>query len=177
MLAVLTLSYALPANADIDESAYEAVGAVRTERERRRLQQQFETDTVAERRRAQTEEAALARAIADEKARDAARPYAERLTRQQCTLCHSAENYAAKRHTWLYWRLVVARMVWLNDAPIARDAQNVIAGHLAMTYSAHPQERLVEYGLPVAELTLAAGMVWAGQRLVAGWRRRTGRGP
>jgi hypothetical protein len=171
MLPLLTLIslYAITARADIDESAYEAVGSVRDERERQRLQVQFAAEAEAERRRLAEEEAVLARARAEVEAREAARPFPERLTKQKCTLCHPADNYTTKHHTWLTWRLVVARMVWLNEAPIAMDEQSVITGHLAAAYPARGEEIVTEYGLPVAALVLLGGIAWRGRRF---WKGR-----
>lgn len=168
LLTILLALLASPLHADIDESAYEAVGAVRSERERQRLLKQFAAEAEAENRRIVEEEAALARTIAAAEAREAARPYPERLTRQQCTLCHPAENYTSKHHTWLYWRLVIARMVWLNDAPITPEAQATIATHLATAYPARGEEIITEYGLPAIALALLSGAVWATCRLWKG---------
>lgn len=171
-LLIGAMLIALPASADIDESAYEAGKSVRSERERQRLQAQLADEAAAERQRADAEAAEEARAWAEATAREAARPYPERLTRRQCTVCHEASNFSTRRHTWIAWRIVVARMVWINGAAIDAELQGVIAGYLADTYPAGPEERIVEYGLPVALLALLALMVWAGRRLLA-WRRRT----
>ena len=160
------------AYADIDESAYEAVGAVRNEQKRQRLQAQFAAEAEAERRRAEEEAARAQRERDEANAREAARPYPERLTKQQCTLCHPAENYTEKRHVWLYWRLVVARMAWLNGAPVAPEEQGVIASHLAAAYPARVQEYAIEYGGPPAALALLAAAVRLGKRLWAKFRRK-----
>lgn len=169
LLVIGAMLIALPARADIDESAYEAGKSVRGERERQQLQAQFAGETEAERQRAEAESAAEARAQAEATAREAARPYPERLTKRQCTVCHEASSFSTRRHTWSVWRIVVARMVWINGAAIDAESQGIIAGYLADTYPAGPEERIVEYGLPVALLAL---MVWAGRRLLA-WPRRT----
>lgn len=169
LLTLLLALLASPLRADIDESAYEAVGAVRSEQERQRLQKQFAAEAEAERRRMAEEETALARAIAAAAAREAARPYPERLTRQQCTLCHPAENYTSKHHTWLYWHLIVTRMVWLNEAPIPAEAQAIIVDHLAATYPARGEEVMQEYVLPTLALALLASVAWAGHRF---WKGR-----
>ena len=168
LLPLISL-YATPAQADIDESAYEARGSVRNEQERQRFQAQFAAEAEAERRRIDEAEAAWARAEAEARAREAARPYPERLTGQKCTLCHPADNYTTKHHTWLYWRLVVARMVWLNEAPIAVDEQSVIASHLATAYPARGEEVVTEYGFPAAALVLVGGIAWIGRRF---WKGR-----
>lgn len=163
---------ALPARADIDESAYEAGKSVHSERERQRLQARLADEAKAERRRAEADAAAQTRAQAEAAAREAARPYPERLTKRQCTVCHEASNFSPWRHTWFVWRMVVARMVWINDAAIDAESQGIIAGYLADTYPAGPEERIVEYGLPVALLALLALMGWIGHRLLA-WYRQT----
>ncbi|WIM06404.1 MAG: hypothetical protein OHM77_03710 [Candidatus Nitricoxidivorans perseverans] len=169
MLAIWMMLCALPARADVDESTYEAVGAVRGERERQRFRVQFMRELEAERRRAEIEAAEVARIRAEAQTREAARPYPERLTEQRCTLCHPAENYTSKHHTWLYWRLVVARMVWLNEAPIAEGSQAVIAAHLAEVYPARGEEIVIEYGLPAIALAMLSGAAWAGRRF---WKGR-----
>lgn len=171
ILALLAMSFSLPPRADIDESAYEAVGSVRSERERQRLQRQFAAAAEAERRRAAEEAAAQARALAEARAREAARPYPERLTEQQCTRCHPADNYTTKHHTRLYWRLVVARMVWLNEAAIPPEAQGIIADHLAATYPARGEEIITEYGLPAVALALLGSVAWIGRRYLRKGRR------
>lgn len=168
-LSLLMMLPAMPLRADIDESAYEAVGAVRSEAERRRMQSEFAKQIETERQRRAATEAAQQQARAAALAREAARPYPERLTEQQCTLCHPAENYTSKHHTWLYWRLVIARMVWLNDAPIPADVQAIIANHLAAAHPARGEDIITEYGIPAAVLTLLAGMAWTGRRL---WKGR-----
>jgi hypothetical protein len=169
LLTALLALLASPLCADIDESAYEAVGAVRSERERQRLQKQFAVEAEAEHRRIAEEDAALARAITAAEAAEAARPYPERLTRQQCTLCHPAGHYASKHHTWLYWRLIVSRMVWLNEAPIPADAQATIVNHLAATHPARGEEIMLEYILPALTLALFAGAARAGHQF---WKGR-----
>lgn len=169
MLMLMLSLHTAPTRADIDESAYAAGGSVRDERERQRLQAQFAAEAEAERILRDAEDAARARAEAEAQAREAARPYPERLTAQRCTLCHPADNFTTKHHTLLYWRLVVARMVWLNQAPIALEEQSVIASHLAATYPARGEEIVTEYGLPAAALALLGGIAWIGRRF---WKER-----
>lgn len=172
LLVIGAMLVALTAHADIDESAYEAGKSAHSESERQRLQAELADEAAAERQRAEAEAAEEARAQAEAAAREAARPYPERLTRRQCTVCHEASNFLPRRHTWIAWRIIVARMVWINGAAIDEESQGIIAGYLADTYPAGPEERIVEYGLPVALLALLALMVWAGRRLLA-WHRRT----
>lgn len=172
--ALVAALLALPAGADIDESAYQANGAVSNERERKRLQREFAAQRAAADRQAQAESAAAQQTAAAARARDAARPYGERLTEQRCTACHPAGNYAAKRHTRLYWRLVVARMVWINEAPVAADERAVIADHLATAYPAAMDEQFAEYGLPLMTLAMLAGAARIGRRLWTRHRVRTG---
>lgn len=170
--AMVMALLALPAGADIDESAYRAGGAVSSERERKLLQREFAAQRAAEERQAEAESAAARQAAAAARAREAARPYGERLTEQRCTVCHPAGNYAAKRHTRLYWRLVVARMVWINEAPVAADERAAIADHLATAYPAAMEEQLAEYGLPLMTLAMLAGTARIGRRL---WTRHRAR--
>jgi len=168
-LAATIAIHAGPAAADIDESAYRPAGAVRSERERERLKKQFDLQRAAE---AAAEERRLeetGKAEAEARARYAARPYDERITERTCTLCHAAGNYSGKRHSWLYWRLVVARMVWINGAPVPAADRAVIAGYLARTFPATAAERVVEYGLPLAAVGVLAAAGLTGWRL---WARR-----
>jgi hypothetical protein len=158
---------ALPAGADIDESAYKAGGAVGSERERQLLQREFAAQRAAEGRQAAAESVAAQQAATAARARAAARPYGERLTEQRCTVCHAAGNYTAKRHTWLYWRLVVARMVWINEAPVAPAERVIIADHLAAVYPAAMDEQTAEYGLPLMTFGMLAGAAWVGRRVWA----------
>jgi hypothetical protein len=170
MLACLGV-WAGTVSADIDPSAYEARGAVASERERATLERQFVREKAAEAQRAAELAEAERRASELAAAREAARPYAERLTGRRCTVCHPATNYSARRHTGIGWTLVVKRMVYLNDAQIAADEQGVIAAYLAATYPAGSAERLVEYGLPAtAALGLGSLFYW-GRRVIR--RRRT----
>lgn len=169
-LTLLVALFAAPLHADIDESAYEAVGAVRGEAQRQKMQAELAREITAEQQRAAEEAAAMEKIHAESVAREAARPYPERLTEQQCTLCHPAENYTSKHHTWLYWRLVVARMVWLNEAPVTPEAQTTIVAHLAKTYPARGEEIVTEYGLPAIMLALLSGTAWAARRL---WKGRS----
>lgn len=162
----------LPVRADIDESAYQAGKSVHSERERQHLKAQLADEIEAERRRVAADIAAEARVQAEVAAREAARPYPERLAKRQCTVCHKATNFSTQRHTWIAWRMVVARMVWINGAGIDLESQGIIAGYLADTYPAGPEERVVEHGLPAVLLALMALLAWAGRRVLA-WRRRT----
>jgi hypothetical protein len=173
-LAAGAMVFSQPAGADIDNSAYDAGGAVRDPRERTRLERQLRQDVEADRRRAAAEAKRVEHLRQEAIAQNAARPYPERLTEQHCTLCHTAENYTAKRHTWLGWRLVVARMVWLNDAPIAFDAQGIIANHLAETYVALPDEEVAEFAAAAAAIIPILVAPWAGLMLLHGRRSYSG---
>lgn len=148
--------------ADIDESEYKAVGAVRSDKERRRLNSQFNADAEVERQRIEIEEKAAELARAKKLAREAAIPYPERMTNQHCTRCHPAENYNTKHHTWLAWRLIVLRMAWMNDAPIPFGIQDEITDYLVSRHPARGEEIFAEYVLPLLALMLLAGMGWAG---------------
>lgn len=160
-LALGLLLTGAPALADIDNSAYEAGDALRDPGHRQRLESQFERDADAERRRAEAEAARAQEARELARAREAARPYPERLTEEQCTRCHGADNYTTKAHTWLAWRLVVARMVWLNDAPIPFEAQGLIADHLARAYPAAPGNEVVEFAYALAAILPILVAPWA----------------
>jgi len=156
-------------DADIDESAYEAGGALSSPREQRRMRERIAAEIEAEHRRAALQAEARERTRAEAAAREAARPYPERLTAQRCTGCHASDHFENQRHTWLGWRVVVARMVWLNGAPIEAREQSVIAGHLTATHPPDVETRILEYGLPPALVTAIAGVVFAGCHLL---RRR-----
>lgn len=175
LVGLLYLGMAIcPAIADIDNSAYEAVGVVRNEKERRALQRQFEAERAAEAAREAALEAERQKERHAAAARQAARPYPERLTQQRCTQCHQATNYANQRHTWIGWTLVVKRMVHLNHAPIPAEEHPVIVDYLVETYPAATEEGIVEYGLPLVALALVAGIWWTGQRLMRRWRHQQG---
>jgi hypothetical protein len=162
----VVLLVAPPANADIDESAYQAGTALQSEAERRHRDATLAAEREAEKQRAAEAALASERAQAERLAHEAARPHPERLTEQHCTRCHPAENYTAKGHTWLVWRMVVARMVWLNEAEIPLEVQSVITTHLAAAYPASSVTILAEYGFPSAVLALLAAAAWIIRRFL-----------
>ena len=92
----------------------------------------------------------------------------ERLAERHCTRCHAAADYADVRHTALFWWLVVARMVWVNEAGIPFAEQRAIVGHLAGRQGADAAGAALEYGSVAAPLLLVAGLFRGGRR----WRRR-----
>lgn len=167
---LLLLLACTPAAADIDSSAYDAGGTIRGEAQRKALQRQFELERQAEAARETVRRAEMERQRAEAAAREAARPYPERLTEQRCTLCHPATHFAAQRHTWLGWTLVVKRMVHLNKAPIAPEEHAVIVGYLLATHSPGATEYLIEYGVPPLLLAILGGAGYFALRWW--WRRR-----
>lgn len=150
------LAAAGPAAADIDISEYEPPGALGSARQRAQMREGIAADIEAERRRAEQQAERERREREAGAAREARRPYAERLTEQRCTACHTARNFADVRHTWLGWRLVVARMVWLNGAPIPLQEQSVITGHLAASRPADSFTRVIENWIPLLLVAIAA---------------------
>jgi hypothetical protein len=161
-----------PAAADIDESAYQAGDAVKDQAARGRLLRQLEQEAEAERRREREQAEAERRIEAERQAREAARPLSERLAEHHCTACHTAENYATKGHTWLGWRLVVARMVWLNDAAIPFDDRGLIADHLAQAHPASPDDALWEFAYTLSGGLALLGLPWAALLLLGQGRRK-----
>lgn len=156
------------AAADIDSSAYNAGGIIRNEAQREALQQQFELERQAEAAREAARIAELERRLAEAAAREAARPWPERLTEQRCTLCHPATHFSAQQHTWLGWTLVVKRMVHLNKAPIPPEEHAVIVGYLLAAYPPAAADTLIECGTPPLLLAILAGAGYFALR----WRRR-----
>lgn len=161
-----------PAAADIDDSAYQAGDAVKDHSQQLRLRQQLEKDLEAERLREREEEENRLRAEAERQAREESRPLPERLTERHCTACHGDENYTGKGHTWLVWRLVVARMVWLNDAPIPFGVRGLIADHLAQAYPASPDDEWLEFVYTGAGFLALLSVPWAILLLLGQGRRR-----
>lgn len=157
------------AAADIDSSAYDAGGIIRSEAQREALQRQFEIERQAEVAREAARLAELERRLAEAAAREAARPWPERMTERRCTLCHAATNFSAQRHTWLGWTLVVKRMVLLNKAPTPPEEHAVIVGYLLATYPPGATDYLIEYGVPPLLLAMLGA---AGYLALRWWRRR-----
>jgi hypothetical protein len=157
------------AAADIDSSAYDAGGVIRSDAQRQALQRQFEIEREAEAAREAARLAELEQQRAAAAAREAARPWPERLTEQRCTLCHPATHYSAQRHTWLGWTLVVKRMVHLNKAPIPSEEHPVIVSFLLAEYPPAAADTLIEYGAPPLMLVILGGAGCFAQRW---WRRR-----
>ena len=152
-----------PAVADIDPSEYELKTSVRSEKERQRLQADFEADKQREAALQRQEEENAVRLLAAENAAWEALPYPVRLTRTRCTVCHVADNYVSQRHNRIGWELVILRMQYLNDAPFATGERSVIAAHLSETYPASGDAALIE---ALQQLAVALSPVW----LWLGWK-------
>jgi hypothetical protein len=93
-------------------------GAVRSERERQRLQAEFARQREQEEQRARIEADKRERLAAADAARLAARPYPLRLTESRCTVCHAATHFQQQAHTWPGWLAVVLRMKCFNHASL-----------------------------------------------------------
>lgn len=146
-----------PAVADIDPSEYELKTSVRSEQEGKRLQADFEADRKKEAALQRLEETSAAQKLAAEKAAWDALPYPVRLTRTRCTACHVADTFVSQRHNRVGWELVMLRMQYLNETPLAPGERSVIAAHLAEIYPASGAASLVE---ALQQITVALSPVW-----------------
>jgi hypothetical protein len=160
-MAICAMLYCAQSLADIDNSAYEAAGAVRDKGEQQRLKQQLERDIETERQRAAADAERTETARQEALARKMSQSYPERLTEQHCTSCHTADNFTTKGHTWLMWRLIVARMAWLNDAPVPFEAQNIVADYLMRAYPVAPENEITEFAYILAALLPILMVPWA----------------
>lgn len=149
-----------PAMADIDPAEYQLQSSVRNDKERERLQADFEVDRQKEASLQRREEQAAAQQQAAEKAALEALPYPVRLTQTRCTLCHTTLNYANQRHNRVGWELVMLRMQYLNEAPLGVGERSVIAAHLAEAYPATGVANLVE-ALQQLGVLLSPLWLWA----------------
>ncbi len=152
VLCVL-LSSAYPAQADIDVAEYQTSRSVQSEDERRALQQNFETERRREAEREAALRAAAERELADAQARQAARPWPERLTQARCTHCHADQNYLRIRHALPGWWLVILRMRYFNRAELSWQDMWVISKYLATTYPAELPILLFEWIAPLLLLS------------------------
>ncbi len=164
---ILLLGIALPAWAEMEGDAYVPDGVLDTRsRESVRARIQAEQAAEAERERLrQAEWRAEQARIAAEAAR---RPYPERLFEARCGLCHAPEQLAPYRHTWLGWQAVIARMRWLNGAPLSLSEGNVLARHLAERQGARGFAAALEWLLLAAAILALVLAPWLGWR----WLRR-----
>lgn len=171
LLAVAIAGGSPPGLADVDVADYQTPGAVRSERERQRLQREFARQRAEEEQRARIEVEEQARLAAAEAARLAARPYPLRLTESRCTVCHAASHFQQQAHTWPGWLAVVLRMKYFNHAPLETAEIPVIVGHLAATYPAGGIDTLIEFGVAPSFLAAAAmPLLWFRRRRKAGRR-------
>lgn len=153
-----------PAQADIDVSEYQTSRAVQSERERRALQQHFEIERRQEVEREAARRGAEERRLAEEQARQAARPWPERLTDARCTRCHTDQNYQRASHALPGWWLVILRMRYFNQAELTWQEMWIISQHLTSAYPAEFSIVLFEW---LAPLLLLPIMI-----VLAKWRRR-----
>jgi len=164
---------AQPVLAEMDPAEYELKASVRSEKERQRLQAEFEADKQREADRQRMEEEGETRRLAAEKAAWEALPYPARLTRTRCTACHAADNFENRRHNRIGWELAVLRMQILNEAPIGAGERSVIAAQLAEAYPASGSTAWVEalQQLAVALLPVCFWLVWKIARSRHGGRK------
>ncbi len=163
---LLLLGIAIPAWAEMEGDTYVPDGVLDARsRESMRARIQAEQAAEAERERLrQAEWRAEQARIAAEAAR---RPYPERLFEARCGLCHAPEQLAPYRHTWLGWQAVIARMRWLNGAPLSLSEGNVLARYLAERQGARGVAAMLEWaGLLGAALALvlAPWLAWRSLR-------------
>lgn len=159
-LAALFLLYWLsisPAMGDIDPSEYEPKTSVRSEKERSRLKAIFEADRKVEAEQKRREAEAEAQRFAEEKAAWELLPYPDRLTETRCTACHIAADFKKQRHNQIGWELIILRMQYFNDAPLAAGERSVIAAHLTEAYPATGGIALIEM---LQQLALALSPAW-----------------
>jgi hypothetical protein len=161
---------AMPALADIDPSEYEVRSSVRSEKERRRLESDFESDRRKEGELQKQAEAEAVQKLAAEKAAWEALPYPVRLTQLRCTICHEAENYVKRRHNRVGWELVLLRMQYLNDTPLGQGERGLIAAHLTEAYPAEGAAAVVEV-LQQAGVLLFPLLLWSSWRLIRARRK------
>lgn len=158
LLSLLGCLVAQPAVlADIDPADYALKSSIRTEKERKRMEAEFDADKKREAELQRQEEEIEARRLAAEKTAWEALPYPVRLTRTRCTLCHVADYYINLRHNRIGWELVILRMQYLNDTPLAAGERSAIAAHLAEAYPAMGGAALIE---ALQQLALALSPVW-----------------
>ena len=157
LLCLLSCLAPRPGLADIDPAEYELKTAVRSEKERKRLEAEFEVDRkkAVERQRQEDEREASRRAA--EQAAWEALPYPQRLTRTRCSVCHLADNYANQRHNRIGWELVTLRMQYLNEAPLGAGERSQIAAYLADAYPASGSAACVE---ALQQLAVAMIPIW-----------------
>lgn len=154
------------ATADIDSSAYDAGGAIRSEAQRESMRRQMDAERAAEQRREAEAAQREAELQAQREARQAARPYPERLLEARCTACHGAANFNGKRHTRFGWWLVVLRMRHMNGAYLEAGEQGVILTELARRHGPSSVEWGLEYGALAVAVVALPMLGWGGLRLV-----------
>lgn len=154
--------------ADVDPADYELKTAVRSEKERKRLEAGFAIDRAREAELQRQEASREATRLAAEKAAWDALPASVRLTRTRCTACHVADNYMNQRHNRLGWELVVMRMQFLNEAMLATGERSVIASQLAESFPATGGAAVIE-ALQQLAVVLIPFWVWLLWKVVRLW--------
>lgn len=159
-LAALPLLYWLsvsPVMADIDPSEYKLKTSIRSEKERQRMNVLLEAEkNIADEQR-RLEEAGESLRVIEKKEAWELLPYPVRLTETRCTACHIETDFTKQRHNQIGWELVILRMQYFNDAPLAEGERGVIAAHLTETYPATGEAALIEM---LQQLALALSPVW-----------------
>jgi hypothetical protein len=157
LLSLLTCLTPRAGLADVDPADYELKTAVRSEKERKRLEAAFAVDRAREAELQKQEEEREAARLAAEKAAWEALPASVRLMRTRCTACHAADNFVNQRHNRIGWELVVLRMQVLNEAALGSGERSVIAAQLAESYPASGSAAWVE---ALQQLVVALLPVW-----------------
>ena len=165
---LLLACWAAPVFAELDAADYQVDEVIRSKRQRERIRDEIdrEIDQQAQRERREADEEVRQRAEAE--AAEARRPYPERLLKARCTLCHPPNNYLNQAHTMLGWHVVIARMRWLNRAPLEWDEQFVVAAELARLRPAAAGTAAIEFGLGAGAAAVPTLAGWAAWR----WMRR-----
>jgi len=166
--ALLAALWVAPALAEMDASDYKIDEVITSGKVRDKIKAEIAREMDQEARQAQRDAEEEARQRAQAEAEEARRPYPQRLLQSRCTLCHLADNYLNQRHTALGWHGVIARMRWLNRAPIAWDEHFVLANELARLRPAAAADAVLEVGAGTAALALPLVLLWGLGR----WRRQ-----
>lgn len=161
---LLAFTHAAPSWADVDVSEYQTRQSVRSNKERKTLQADFERQRREETERERAIRELESRRLAEEQARREARPYPVKLTEARCTLCHTAGNFENTGHAWPGWVAVVLRMKYFNQAPLAWNDMWIISHHLSRTRPADAASAAIEWGSLVLVPIFIAGTI--------AWRRR-----
>ena len=165
LLCLLACLAPRQAPADIDPAEYEVKTAVRSAKERKQMEVDFQVDKQREAELQRQEDARETLRLAAEQAAWDAQPYPLRLTRMRCAVCHGADLYESQRHNRIGWQLVVWRMEFLDKELLDAGERSLITAHLAQTYPATGTEALREVLQQLAVVLFPLGL-WITWRMV-----------